>query len=146
MIVWRLCKEEYEDLSGAGAFLYGGRWNSEGHNVVYTASSLSLACLEILAGLPQLRIPKGFVFLKIEVPQQIKVEEYMGDHSQIKHIDYCRKIGDAWMREQKSAVLSVPSVIIPQEKNILINPHHPDAKKVKVLEKSKFEFDPRLLK
>lgn len=62
MNLWRLCKAEHEDLSGMGAFLYGGRWNSEGHNVVYTASHLSLACLEILVALPQLRILKEFIF------------------------------------------------------------------------------------
>ncbi len=146
MIVWRLCKEGYEDLSGMGAFLYGGRWNSEGYNVVYCASSLSLSCLEILVGLPELRIPKGFVFLKLNIPESVKMKEFKGEISSIKRTDSCRKTGNAWHQDQASAVLIVPSVIIPQERNILINPRHPEAKEVTTLEKAPFEFDPRLLK
>jgi len=146
MHVWRLCKAEHEDLSGMGAFIYGGRWNSEGHNVVYTASHLSLACLESLVGLPQLRIPKDFIFLKIEVPPEIKITAFKGDRAQIKKRDYCQKIGNAWLVQGSSAILVVPSVVVPQENNILINPRHVDAKKLKVLEKAKFEFDPRLLR
>jgi RES domain-containing protein len=146
MHVWRLCKAEHEDLSGTGAFIYGGRWNSEGHNVVYTASHLSLACLESLVGLPQLRIPKGFIFLKLFVSPDIKRAEFKGDLTQIRKRDYCQKIGNAWLIQGEAAVLVVPSVIVPQENNVLINPRHPDAQKIEVLEKTPFEFDPRLLR
>lgn len=146
MHVWRLCKAEYEDLSGTGAFIYGGRWNSEGHNVVYTASHLSLACLESLVGLPQIRIPKGFIFLKISLPPDIKKTKFEGDLTQIRKKDYCQKIGNTWLAQGETAVLVVPSVIVPQENNVLINPRHPDAQKIEVLEKAPFEFDPRLLR
>lgn len=146
MHVWRICREEHEDFSGTGAFIYGGRWNSAGHNVVYTASHLSLACLEILTGLPQLRIPKGFIFLKISIPPDMEITKFEGDQSQIKKRDYCQKIGNAWLTAGQTAVLKVPSVIIPKENNVLINPLHPAAKTIKIVEKAQFEFDPRLLR
>lgn len=145
MIVWRLCKKEYADLSGQGAFLYGGRWNSQGSPVVYTASSLSLACLEILVALPHLKIPEGYVSLEISIADSINSEHYDRHIDSIKKAENCRNIGDNWLAEKRSSILKVPSVIIPQESNILINPLHQDAHKIKIKRMLPFTFDPRLL-
>jgi len=144
MIVWRLVREEFSDLSGHGAFLYGGRWNYKGSAVVYTASNLSLSCLEILAALPSLKIPKGYVSLKIEIPDHLKTKKVILKQD-IKNAEYCRAIGDKWLHEGKHAFVVVPSVIVAPDDNILINPHHPEAQEIRTIDKQPFEFDPRHL-
>jgi len=150
MIVWRVCREEYADLSGIGASFYGGRWNSQGRPVVYTSSSLSLAFLEILPGLRKRGVPKGFISLEIHIPEDLTRHEitlnYFPKGWEEGQADrWFIEKGDLWLADKTSAILSVPSVIIPQERNILLNPHHEDIQKINIISQQPFRPDPRLV-
>lgn len=150
MIVWRLCKTEYSDLIGRGSFLYGGRWNSPGHSMVYTSSSLSLSCLEILVGLSNCPFPRGFVSLQIDIPDQtscqiIDIDEFPKKWNKSKDRSWFLHVGNEWLLSKKTAVLSVPSVIIQTERNFLINPDHPESKEIKIIKQEPFEMDERLI-
>lgn len=147
MRVWRICKGPFSALDGEGARVYGGRWNHIGVPVVYTSSHLSLAVLELLVHTDADLIPDDLVSLEIEISEQLALrqidfpEEYLrsGDETALK------QVGSQWAQEQTSAVLIVPSVIVPEEQNVLINPLRPDAAHIHVVKKKPFRLDPRLL-
>jgi RES domain-containing protein len=150
MNVWRLCHEEYTDLSGIGANLYGGRWNSPGHAVVYATSSLALAFVEIIPALRKNVIPKSYVSLYINIDddvskKEIKQNDFPSDWRKEKTRNWFLETGDQWIKERKELLLIVPSVIIPEEKNILINPHHPEITKVATQTIKPFTVDPRFI-
>lgn len=150
MIVWRLCREEYADLSGIGASFYGGRWNSPGRPVIYTASNLALAFVEIIPGLRKGVFPKGFVSLNIHIEnsvskKEINLSDFPHEEGEKKVNSWFTEEGDKWIDEKKELLLIVPSVIIPEEKNILINPHHPELLSVKIKEIKPFTVDPRFI-
>lgn len=150
MFVWRLCREEYADLSGIGASLYGGRWNSPGHSVVYTASSLALAFVGIIPGLRKNVVPKGFVSLYISISnnvskKEIKLDDFPLNWQKERTSHWFIETGNQWLRERKELLLMVPSVIIPEEKNILINPHHPEIEKVDIQIIKPFHVDSRFI-
>lgn len=150
MNVWRLCHEEYTDLSGIGASLYGGRWNSPGHAVVYTTSSLALAFVEIIPSLRKNVIPKSYVSLYINIDdavsqKEIKRDDFPLDWKEEKTRNWFIETGDQWLKERKELLLIVPSVIIPEEKNILINPHHPEMTKVETETVKPFTVGPRFI-
>lgn len=139
MLAWRLCREPFADLSGEGARRYGGRWNSPGRPLVYAASSAALAVLEVRVhlDLPLDLLPEDYVLLTIE----------LGDAP----VDEVRSMpaspqayGDAWLRERRTPVLQVPSVIVPESPNLLLNPVHPAAAAVAVVQRRRFAFDERL--
>jgi RES domain-containing protein len=136
---WRLCREPYADLSGEGARLYGGRWNTPGRPLVYTASSAALAVLEVRVhlDLPPDLLPDDYVLLEIELgdlPVEVVAE--------IPN-DPCA-FGDTWLAEGRTPVLQVPSLIVPESTNLLLNPAHPLAGSAAILRKRPFVFDPRL--
>lgn len=144
MIVHRLAKAAHVALDGEGARLYGGRWNTPGRPMVYTAASPSLALVEILVhlDLPPELLPTDYRLLTIEVQ----------DNAQIERLDVtpldaeaCVRIGDDFLHRAEALGLSVPSVVVPQERNLLINPSHPAAPGIWVLRVEPFAFDPRLL-
>lgn len=148
--VWRLCREEYADLSGIGASLYGGRWNSPGRSVIYTASTLALAFVEIIPGLRKNSIPKGFVSIYISMnstvsKKEIKIEDFPENWPKAKTNNWFIERGNQWLQDKKELLLIVPSVIIPEEKNILINPHHPEIEKVEIKTIKPFHVDPRFI-
>lgn len=150
MLVWRLCRKEYANLSGVGASLYGGRWNAPGSPVIYTASSLSLAFVEIIPGLRKNMIPKGFVSLLITIDEKVSkkeltIEDFPKYWRQEKGKRWFIKEGDQWLKEKETLLLIVPSVIVPEEKNVLINPLHPDISKVKIETIKPFTIDPRFV-
>ena len=136
MNVWRLVTARFADnaFSGEGARLYGGRWNRKGAALVYTAESQSLAMLEMLVQdeplraryvIIQARIPKG---LKI---RQIELAQLPPDWRTISARTQLQAIGSAWAQEQSTAVLAVPSVVIPGETNYLFNPFIPTSARSK---------------
>lgn len=150
MEVFRISKCQYiSDLSGSGARLYGGRWNSKGFSVLYTASSRSLAALEALAHIPRKNLPTDFCIAAFHLPENISTKTVAvkslppGWRSATIHPSL-QPIGNAWLKEGKYALLRVPSVIIPEEFNCLINPLHPDVRKIKVKNTLPFVFDERL--
>ncbi len=140
MRLWRLCRRPFADLSGEGARLHGGRWNSPGRPVVYLAAEPSLAVLEVRVhlDLPLDLMPPDYVLLTVEVPDALAVERLE------QAPDDARVAGDAWLDQGRTALLSVPSVIVPEARNLLLNPRHADAGRVRVAAMRPFGFDPRL--
>ncbi len=134
-------------LSGEGARLYGGRWNSPGRPMVYLSTSRSLAALELLVHLTTVasrRIPRSLI--QVRVPRTIiggelsKDQGWREDPPGKGSTDQ----GDDWLEVGKTAGVLVPSVIVPEEHNLLLNPQHPDFQGADVLETTPFSFDPRL--
>lgn len=151
MILYRIAKCSYvEDLSGTGARLYGGRWNSMGVAAVYLSSSLSLAVLEVLVHLPPLMLPDNFCVVEIDVPDgsaiEITDDQLPDNWKDISPPTSLKKLGDRFLRDQQSLMLKLPSAIVPLENNYLLNPLHPEIKRVKIVNKVQFDFDSRLIK
>ena len=151
MVVWRLVRERHAAtaLSGEGARIAGGRWNHRGTSIAYCASSLSLATLELFVHVDPASAPDDLVAVEIELPE---TPEDLGDHAlppdwrAIPAPDALKDVGSKWARSARSLALSVPSAIVKRERNILINPAHPDFSRVKVIEMAPFSFDPRMWK
>lgn len=150
MHVWRLARSVSPALDGESARLNGGRWNEPGTPVVYTAGSLSLAALELLVPLDPNRLPEDLVAYKVEIPDALQVSsvaiaDLPDGWSRQVEMPQLRRIGEAWAEKHDAAVLSVPSAVIPEERNYLINPHHPEAAEVHRAGQRPFDFDPRLV-
>lgn len=139
MLAWRLCRAPFADLSGLGARQYGGRWSSPGRPVVYAASSAALCILEVRVHLdiPPELVPDDYVLMRIDLGT-LPVE-VVGDLP----ADPCA-FGDAWLRDGRTPVLQVPSVVAPDSVNVLLNPLHPLAVAATVAEVRPFAFDRRL--
>lgn len=151
MRVWRLARRSYSALDGQGANRAGGRWNSPGLPAVYTASRLSLAALELLVHVDPDTVPADMTAFEIDIPDILEIESLSSDalpanwRTQPNH-PACRAAGDRWLRSLKAPILAVPSAIIPAEVNYLINPRHPDARSIHIVDFGPFSFDPRLKK
>ena len=151
MVIWRFCQQRYADhpLDGEGARLYGGRWNSPGTPVVYTASSLALAALEALVHVDHDLAPTDLVAIAIEVPRGIRIEiiasaELPPHWRSTPASDHLQRLGTAWLQRGTSTLLKVPSAVIPEEYNYLINPTHRACRRLKTGSPRPFTFDPRL--
>ena len=149
---WRIVKRKYAKaaFSGEGARVFGGRWNSSGFPVVYTAGSHSLAALEMLVHLDSCELLNQYVVAEIEIDYSLIAEfdhsllprNWRADRAPAK----ATAIGDEWMRESRSAALKLPSTIIPSEAVLLLNPRHEDFAKIHFGKFESFRFDPRLVK
>lgn len=150
MEVYRISKCAYiNDLNGIGARLYGGRWNSKGHSVVYTAGSRALAALEVLVHVPLRNIVQDFCIAAIRIPDDmafktLQRKELPSGWQSLAPFPQLQIVGDTWLDEGQYPVLKIPSVVIPEEFNYLINPLHPDAKHVSIIHQQPFFFDQRL--
>jgi RES domain-containing protein len=148
MIVYRLSNGTYSnDLSGIGAKLYGGRWNTAGLPALYATEHISLAVLEILVHIKSYRRPQDYYLIALEIPDSAKAVTI--DHQKLKKnwkedIVYAQFIGDQFLGAKQSLVLKVPSAIVDQENNFMFNPTHPDAGKIKIRSSKLFVFDKRL--
>jgi len=148
--VFRIANSRHaDDLSGEGAYLFGGRWNSEGVRMLYTSESSSLSILEVLAYVSN----KTFVvkeIVTIKIPdnslREVHIDSLDEGWDKVPASEYTKKVGDAWVKSMESLALIVPSVINPRERNILINPLHPRFSEVEIISKEIFSFDRRLLK
>lgn len=150
MVVWRITRGAHQELDGKGAESYGGRWNSVGVPVVYASSTLALAALEYLAHVDVEDVPDDLVAMAIEVPDDAGQESVFdidlpADWARLPDHPACNEVGNRWVAEGAALVLSVPSAIVPEERNLLINPAHPRAGDVKVVSTRPFAFDPRLV-
>ena len=149
---WRLIKANYADVAftGEGARRGGGRWNSKGVRIVYTSELLSLAALEVMAHSPFYSKLKNYVCIPIDfnpvISQSTKLEDLPDNWQDDPIPQSVKNVGDQWVHNRESVILKVPSAIIPIEYNYLINPLHPDFKKIMFHAPQKFAFDPRLLK
>lgn len=132
--VWRIADGRFDPFSAVGASLVGGRWNSLGNGVIYASRSFAGAMLECLAHAGIGRLPKTHVAIGITISGAVAIERHdehdlpsAWDHRDLRA---ARAFGDAWIREQRTAVLIVPSVVARKESNVLINPRHPDFRKI----------------
>ena len=150
MRVWRLARRVHSALDGEGARRAGGRWNSPGIPVVYTSSALSLAVLELLVHTDPDLVPNDLNAFEIEIPEALTrsildVSTLPSNWRQIPNHPACRAIGDDWLNRQNHALLGVPSAVVPEELNYLINPAHADARLIQVVRSRAFSWDRRLL-
>lgn len=134
-------------FTGEGAAKLGGRWNSVGTRVVYLASSRALGALELLVHLDSATLPSSFVCIPVSF-QGSMVEtldpSLLPSNWHASDAPRLQALGDEWIASRRSLVLEVPSAVIPQESNFLLNPHHPDFRRVAVHPPESFQFDPRL--
>lgn len=152
MRCWRIVKARRADeaLSGEGARIYGGRWNHAGLNIVYASTSLSLAALEVFVHLDRYDMGLHFTAIELDVPdtstEVLDAGSLPAGWRTFPAPDICKEIGTRWVREQRSLVLLVPSIIVPQEHNVLISCDHPTFNSVRVASTHDFAFDARLWK
>lgn len=149
MQVFHLGKSKFAgDLTGRGAELFAGRWNRKGIPCIYTASTLSLSVLEYAVNNSLDNIPRALSYTIYEVPdkevKKFSIASLPGDWADrpvpISTMDF----GTRLLREGVHLIIAVPSVIVPEEYNFLINPLHKDFKKIKVAKMKDFVFDVRL--
>ncbi len=151
MHCWRLCSRRHarHAFDGEGARLYGGRWNHAGTAVVYTSSTLSLAMLELLVHVSERTLPADVIVIGVEIPDplaitRIEVRQLPRGWRSYPAAEVTRDLGGRWLREGKTAVLCVPSAVVPRENNYLINPAHADFSKLRIGRPEALPLDPRL--
>jgi RES domain-containing protein len=150
LTVWRIATARFAEysFSGEGARRYGGRWNRKGIPVVYTAGTQSLAFLETLVQDQPLRA--RYVMIPAQIPTELEIERVRvnelpsswRDHPAVEEL---RNIGSNWATGLSSAVLAVPSPVIPAEANYLINPRHPGFAEISIGEPQELVTDLRLI-
>ncbi|GAB3195801.1 RES domain-containing protein [Pontibacter aydingkolensis] len=150
MIVYRLSRSKFRnDLSGKGAELAGGRWNSKGIPMLYTSESIALCTVEIAVHMPLGIVPLDYYLVRIELPDfedmpEIKLEDLPEVWKTFPHANVTQELGDNFILSEKHLVLKAPSATVQDNYNYLINPRHPDFSKIKVVGSEPFEFDKRL--
>lgn len=150
MRVFRIAQARHPGLDGEGAKLYGGRWNSAGVPVVYTSASRALAALEKLVWVDPEDLPDDLRLFELEIPAQASVQILRTEQMPVSWREprdpFCSVYGNGWLASQRSAVLAVPSAIMPEEFNYLLNPLHPEMQGLRIAESRRFFFDSRLFK
>jgi len=155
VVVWRMAKEtpDYpaDDLSGGGAKAVGGRWNRKGTSAVYASTTIALATLETLAHLGgNISIRNAFL-LRIDIPAALWAQRRTVDLASLPPAWLAEPpgaasiaFGDRWLRTQSRLLLLVPSIIVPEEYNVVINPAHPAASQLRSRVARQHVYDPRL--
>ena len=148
MIVFRIANAAFsDDLSGTGAKLLGGRWNSRGMPILYTSGHISLALVEMLVNTQFKDYIIPLDLLSIQLPENIEFAEISFKKLKtnwVKDFEYTRFMGDEFLKDKQSLLLKIPSAVIHEEHNFLVNPLHPDFKKVKIVKTRSFKTDERL--
>jgi RES domain-containing protein len=147
MIVYRLGSWRYPENDGLGASLYGGRWNHKGTPVIYAAASRALCALEVLANADELA--GDYIVTPIDVPDELSattlsIETLPPNWDAGQSTQDTAQIGTDWANSLASAVLVVPSAVIPREHNYILNPRHPEFSKIQFFGPEPFYFDDRL--
>lgn len=151
MRCYRIATKKYaQKLSGEGARLYGGRWNSEGHSLVYTAQTSSLAMLEMLVHINANSVGDNFCMMIIDVPDKllakpILVKDLPLHWDKNPHAYDTQRLGDKFVLKAENVAIAVPSAVNALEHNYLINDRHPAFSKVKIIDTLPLDFDRRLL-
>ena len=151
MRIWRIGKAKYiDDRLGTGAKLAGGRWNSRGVPVLYFSATRSLAALALVHLEPE-DLPEPLSATSVDLPGEIftgHARQMAGDlPPNWRHYPApadLQAIGDDWVKAAKSAVLKLPSAVIPEESNYLLNPNHPGFRTLAWSKPERFAFDPRM--
>lgn len=146
---YRICKAEHSEPDGFGASQFGGRWNSPGNAVVYTSDSRALATLEILVHAEAFGfIESSYVVRSFEFDEQLAGNLDRDDLPAGWNADVVNESslssGDDWIAKGPTPVLRVPSVVVPDEFNYLLNPRHPDFSRIEISDASPFDIDQRL--
>lgn len=155
--VWRIATDtkdyEADDLSGKGAEITGGRWNDKGAPLVYTSTNRALAALETIVHLNSGGLPLNRYLVEIVIPDDVWNAAEEIDHTTAPvgwDADPASRtssdFGTRWARAATSLLLRVPSVIVPEESNVLINPRHPDIAAIKARKVRKWIYDPRIVR
>lgn len=152
MHFWRICRRKYAAAAatGEGARLYGGRWNSRGVRVVYASTSLSLAAMETFVHIEPNLAPRDLVFIRGAIPDALSVPKLdlklLPARWQRSIGESLAHFGDDWVRKAANAALLVPSAVIDDEWNILLNPAHSDFPKIRFRAPEPFHFDSRMFR
>lgn len=141
MRLWRI--SEWVDLDGVGGLAHGGRWHHAGRPIVYMAESSALALLEILVRQPRAAPPPPFQLLEIAAPDDLGVTTWPAGQA-ILDKDLTADWGDAFLRAAATPLARVPSVVAPRSWNYLLNPLHPEAPRVEVVQTARWPWDVRL--
>lgn len=152
MEAYRLSREKFAaTLSGKGAALKGARWNSIGVELIYSASNRSLAMAEVAVHFTLGTLPSDYMMISIFIPddislQKLNVSDLPTDWNIFPHPSTTQAIGDKFIADNKFCVLQIPSAVTQGDYNLLINPNHPDFKRIKIIHMDKFPFDKRIFK
>ena len=150
-VAYRIVKARHARtaFSGEGARIAGGRWNLPGDAVVYASASLALAAIETFVHLGEDAVHLRFVSFRIDIPDDVPVarcrrppQRWRAEPPEEPSMRY----GSNWVRRGRTAVLEVPSVFVPSERNFLLNPAHPDFARLRMSRPTAFVFDPRMWK
>ncbi len=148
--VYRILRKRYAKapLDGEGAYRFGGRWSSPGTRLAYTAEHLSLAMLEYLVHIDPSDPPKDLVVVAADVPDAVSrvvvsARRLPGNWRRVPAPPNLTAIGDSFVAERESAILVVPSALVPSEANWLINPQHPEFKEIRAHPAEEFDYDAR---
>ena len=144
--LWRI--SGYNALSGEGGLYYSARWHTAGHRIVDLAESPAGALIEALvhAELNERSWPRLYDLMQIAVPDDLEVEtlKVLAGKDWKEFSSISRALGDEWLRSKRTALARVPSAIMPNTWNFLLNPEHPAAAKIRIVETTRAEYDPRL--
>ena len=152
MRVWRISKAKYAHsaFSGEGARLFDARWNFAGTPMVYTSTSLALAAIEFFVHLDPSEAPADLVSVMAEVTEELAVERFetcdLPRNWRKTDNRVLQQFGSDWARSQRTVALFVPSAAIDGEWNVLLNPGHPEFKKVQIGRPGPFRYDERMFK
>ncbi|MSP37620.1 MAG: RES domain-containing protein [Deltaproteobacteria bacterium] len=151
MRVWRIALRKFRRFDGEGARQYGGRWNHSGGSAVYTSESLSLAALELFVHFDTDLAPEDLVAIPAEIPDNVKIEHLETAMLPRNWRDFpapeaLKDIGSSWLVRNTTAIMSVPSALIPTECNYLLNPKQKDFRRIRIGTPIPFRFDPRMWK
>jgi len=149
--VWRIASAAHATFDGEGARRYGSRWTPRGLPSVFTSATLSLAALERFVNTDADLEPVDLVAIAVDIETNIAIvtvtlADLRADWRKYPAPPALARIGERWLRESKSAVLSVPSVVVPTERNFILNPTHADFVRLTISPSEPFSFDPRVWK
>ena len=149
MILWRI--SNYADLHGIGGLKASARWHTRGHRIVYLSSTPASALLEILVHLEieEDLLPRSYKLLEVQAPDDVAIQR-LEDRAKLpkgwpQKLSVTRALGDQWLDRNSSALLQVPSALVPHTSNFLLNPLHKDAAHIMIISISRQRFDRRLL-
>jgi RES domain-containing protein len=145
--LWRISR--HRDLKGAGGLKAPGRWHERGLPVVYLAESPAGALLETCVHTSANDVPPRYTLLAIEVEEGVGTEDFDAStlpSNWIQQVAVTRQIGSAWLQAGRSALLRVPSALVPATFNVLLNPLHPNAARLRIQSAVRYPFDPRIKK
>ena len=143
--LWRI--SNYADLTGRGGLIFPARWHSKGRAIIYTSESSAGAMTEHLAHLERTNMPKIFQLIEIEILDSVKIIDLALNALPPKwaaHEAATRAIGDTWLKRGSSLALRVPSILVPDSYNVLLNPAHLDARHMKIVKTQRVPLDARL--